>query len=177
MTENLKIFTDYVLRIRAQGMQLYQTLLAIFIGSILAAAIVASLARNCSGEGGGTSSGGHDLRHLLFILSFVLFIAFLFFLRVRHATIREFCDKWVANHLLSSQEPEEPEVLEVLIRDFSKDHYALVCPGEKDYTVDAKDLPNIWLRDWVRGNLGLLITHFLPAISGACLIGALMIHP
>lgn len=75
---------------------------------------------------------------------------------VEQKTKREFCTKWLANHVLDTKEPKE------LIQEFSSDNYALDCHGDPHHKVEPNDIPVIWLNHYALGRWGLLTTLVFP---------------
>ncbi len=160
MNLELKDVVDYVVRIRAQDVQFFSTLLTIFAGSVLAVIVISLFARGSKDETKKAEALwviSRRRRKYFATTSLILFILFLFFMRAEQTTKREFCSKWLANHISSSRDTPD-----VLISKFSSAHYALDRPGDHPHKVDPNDMPAIPLNCFALGNLGLLTTMVFP---------------
>ena len=158
MNLELKDFVDYVVRIRAQDVQFYSTLLTIFAGSILAVIVIGLFTRGSKDKTKKAEAFWvfpRRWRRLLAIASLILFMLFIFFMRVEQTTKREFCSKWLANHILTKPE-EGPSQL---IRDFASAHYALECELHK---IEPNDMPAILGNRAALGKWGVLTTMVFP---------------
>jgi len=155
----IKDVVDIVLKIREQDVQFYGSLLTIFAGTFLVACIVSTI-------GKGVPKG--KMPAILALLSILCFVAFLLFsVRVAQRTKREFCTKWLANHVTSGERPEQ------LLEKFLKSHYALACPEPPIYVVDPNDRPAIRFQALALGKGGAVTLICLPTLSGILLFCAL----
>jgi hypothetical protein len=129
---DLKILVDYVTQIRGQDLGLYQTLITIFMGTILAAILVAAL----------TSKGGiiSWRRQGIAIAALMFFILFFAGLKIKHTTKREFCHKWMGN---LCNNINHYKTVPALIEDFSRQRYGLYDANSKDPNFKFRDNENL----------------------------------
>jgi len=164
-TDELQVVTDFALKIREQGDGLYQVLLAVFVGSILAAAFVASKNNNSK----------RKLPIVLSALALLFFAVFIFALRAKHIARREFCDKWLANNLSAIENNvKDGYSAEVLVKKFSNNYYSFVTQdrgksGNNYYGYDSNDVPNILLGEFTQSTCGMMCCINIPAIISGVL--------
>lgn len=165
-TDQIRVVTDFVLQIREQGNQLFETLLTISMGTLLAGVLGAAIATK------GETKANCSSKWLCFIVlsASLFFLAYIGFLRVKHTARRDFCDKWIANHLQST-----PKDAAILISEFSASYYGFVNPGEAKYVVDPNDKPNTCFNKWTEGRAGLVTTYILPCLAGVLVVIGLFI--
>ncbi|MGB8225970.1 MAG: hypothetical protein WCE45_03745 [Sedimentisphaerales bacterium] len=142
----LKILVDYVTQIRGQDLGHFQTLITIFMGTILGAILVAVFVDK---EGGITGW----FRRGIAIAALVLFILFLFGLKTKHIARREFCHKWMGN-LCSNI--NKYNTVPALIEDFSRQKYGLYYaePNDPNFILRTEYIPEgfagtIWKYPWM----------------------------
>jgi MFS family permease len=125
----LEILVNYVTQIRGQDLSHFQTLITIFMGTILAAILAAVLVDKGDGITG--------WRRWLAYFALALFCVFLFGLKTKHLARREFCHKWMGSNITSQK------TVPALIEDFSRQRYGLYYaePNDPNFKLRAENLP------------------------------------
>lgn len=142
----LKIVVDYVTQIRGQDLGQFQTLFTVCVGSIFGAILVASLVR---GQRENRLPRWRTVSIIILgVLAIACFLFFIFGLRTKFNTRREFCHKWMA-YMITSKNKTTPE----LIKDFSAQRYGLYYSHTKDpnFVLRDENMPDSKFAEMLRG--------------------------
>ena len=114
--DQLKLITDFILKIREQDTVVYGTLFTVLVGAVLAGILAAAIV---SASGTKKITKRQIARIVLSVSALLFFMWFTFAAHDRQVNRKDFGIKWIEHHISSTEKPVE------LMKKYCRDYYTL----------------------------------------------------